>query len=185
MLGRNIICITLVILFILGTGAAHGQTTEFTYQGKLNDAGIAANGTYDLRFQLYDAAAGGNLLGTQDVPSVTVASGIFSVNLSFGSALFNGTDRFLAISVRSVGAPDYTLLTPRQKLTSTPYAIRSAEAGNALNATQADLAADASRLGGITANQFVVTTDPRMTDARDPLPGSNNYIRTGLSIQTT
>ena len=33
--------------------------TTFTYQGRLIDGGIAANGAYDLRFRLFDAATGG------------------------------------------------------------------------------------------------------------------------------
>ena len=32
--------------------------TTFTYQGRLIDGGIAANGAYDLRFKLFDAATG-------------------------------------------------------------------------------------------------------------------------------
>jgi hypothetical protein len=43
------------------SGAA--QATAFTYQGRLTDAGNPANGNYDLRFQLYDAPTGGNVIG--------------------------------------------------------------------------------------------------------------------------
>ena len=39
---------------------ANGQTTNFTYQGKLSDNSIAANGTYDIQFTLFDAGAGGS-----------------------------------------------------------------------------------------------------------------------------
>jgi hypothetical protein len=41
----------------------------------------------------------------------------------------------------------------------------------------ATTASNALNLGGVAAGQYVVTTDPRMADARNPLPGSTNYIR--------
>lgn len=167
-------------IIILLAFAAHAQTAEFTYQGKLSDNSIPANANYDLQFQLFDAALNGNLLGTQSLNDVVVANGIFTVKLNFGSQ-FNGVDRFLAISVKPAGGPAYTLLNPRQQITSAPYAIKSLNAQTAFNSLTADLAADSSRLGGISASQFV----DGLTDARDPLPGSNNYIRTGLSVQTT
>jgi hypothetical protein len=167
-----------IFLFLALSIFAPAQTTEYTYQGKLNDGSLAANGSYDFQFELYDAALGGNILGTQSIASVPVNNGIFTVRLNFGDQ-FNGTDRFLAISVRNAGGPTYTLLNPRQPITSAPYSIRSLTSGTALNATHADLAADSDRLGGVTADQFVVTTDARMTDARTPLPGSPNYVRTG------
>ena len=47
--------ILLMMLFmIVGTVVCHGQTTAFTYQGKLVDAGSPANGQYDLQFKLFD-----------------------------------------------------------------------------------------------------------------------------------
>jgi len=174
------VLITIILLFSISISA---QTTEFTYQGKLNDGSLPANGTYDFQFEFYDAVSGGNLLGTQSAASVLVNNGIFIVRLNFG-AQFNGTDRFLAISVRNAGGPTYTLLNPRQPISSAPYSIRSLQSGTALNATHADLAADSDRLGGITADQFVVTTDARMTDARTPLAGSPNYVQNTATQQS-
>jgi hypothetical protein len=63
------------------------------------------------------------------------------------------------------------MLTPNQPVTSAPYAVRS------LNATSADTALNATQLGGVAAGQFVQTNDPRMTDARNPLPNSPSYIQ--------
>jgi len=37
--------------------------TAITYQGKLSDAGNPANGSYDLKFTLYDAASAGGAVG--------------------------------------------------------------------------------------------------------------------------
>jgi len=39
--------------------SAFGQGTALTYQGRLNDGTNPANGSYDLRFGLYNAASGG------------------------------------------------------------------------------------------------------------------------------
>jgi hypothetical protein len=47
--------------------AALVQTTVFTYQGKLTDAGNPANGNYDLQFKLFDTRA----LGTGHAAGAT------------------------------------------------------------------------------------------------------------------
>jgi hypothetical protein len=55
---------------------------------------------------------------------VTVAGGLFTVALDFGSVALDGNARWLNIQVRyPSGAGVYTTLTPRQKLTGTPYAL--------------------------------------------------------------
>ena len=162
--------------------AAFGQTTSFVYQGKLQDAGVAANGTYQFQVKLYDAASGGNQIGetTVDLPA-TVTNGIFAVNLDFGAASFNGAARFLEIGVRLSGSGQpYTVLNPRQPVSSTPYAVKSLTATDADHATTAD---DTGALGGIPAAQYVITTDTRMTDARNPLPNSAYYIQNSLNQQ--
>jgi hypothetical protein len=61
-----------------------------------------------------------------------------------------------------------------------PYSVKSLNsetANTATNATTAATAANATQLGGVAANQYVVTTDPRMTDSRTPLSGSSDYIQ--------
>src|SRR5690606_10300057 len=40
------------------------QLPDFTYQGRLTQNGMPANGEYDLEFALYDAETGGNEIGT-------------------------------------------------------------------------------------------------------------------------
>ncbi len=125
--------------------AALGQvlTTAFTYQGELQNGGVAVDGQYDLRFRLYDAASGGTQWGTtQCVDNVQVVGGRFNVQLDFGSQ-FAGQQRFLDIQVRAdtglncANTTGYTLLTPRQSLTATPYASFAPAAGAAVTATNA------------------------------------------------
>lgn len=169
------------IAIILGLAvAAAAQTTSFVYQGKLQDGGIAANGTYQFEFRLFSAASGGNQIGPtiSNLPA-TVTNGIFAVNLDFGGNSFSdGAARYLEIGVRLNGSGQpYTLLTPRQAVTSTPFAVRSIFAGLAISSV------DSQNLGGIPAAQYVVTTDPRMSDSRNPLPNSPNYIQNTQSPQ--
>jgi len=62
---------------LLSPFAALGQTTAFTYQGRLTDSSMAANGSYDFQFALFDAPTSGTQQGTtQTVTGVTVASAI-------------------------------------------------------------------------------------------------------------
>ncbi len=132
--------LALTFALLLTAVIAFAQGTSFTHQGRLTDNGAAANGAYDLQFALFDALSAGAQQGAtitrDDVP---VTNGVFTVQLDFGATPFNGTARWLQISLRtgaSTGA--FTLLTPRQPLSATPYAIRSASAAAADNATQLD-----------------------------------------------
>lgn len=108
-----------------------GQTTGFTYQGRLTENSLAAIGTFQMKFALYDAAEAGNQIGTDlENPSVSVTSGTFTVHLDFGSA-FSGPDRYLEIRVRKTATDEYVTLTPRQMITSSPHAIRSISSASA------------------------------------------------------
>lgn len=173
-----------VLLIQFAVFTVYSQTTEFTYQGSLKDGASPANGNYDFEFRLYDAAAGGNQIGLTIVSrnNVAVTAGIFSVAIDFGVAppIFPGADRYLDIRVRSAGGGAFTLLAPRGRVSSSPYTIQSLNAATATNATTST---NALQLGGVAANQYVVTTDPRMTDARPPTAGSTNYIQNTAELQ--
>ncbi len=159
--------VTALLSLLLFAHTLFGQSTAFSYQGSLQNGASPTSGNHDFEFALFDSLVGGSQIGsTVSVNSVGVINGIFSVQIDFGAA-FPGAGRFLEIRVRAAGQPGFTTLTPRRPIDSSPYAIKS------LNA---DIAANATQLGGIAASQYVVTTDPRMTDARNPLPGSANYI---------
>ncbi|MDX2132898.1 MAG: hypothetical protein SFY69_12680 [Planctomycetota bacterium] len=135
------------VLCLAAASAAFAQslTTAFTYQGTLRDAGQPAGGSYDLRFRLFDSATDGLQQGatlcTNDAP---VVQGQFASVLDFG-AQYPGARRWLQIEVRpdvGTGCADdtgWTILTPRQELTLTPYAARALSAG---------VADDASNLNG-------------------------------------
>ncbi len=122
----------LAALLLNASAAAQAPLgTAFTYQGRLQDAGVPASGTYDLRFRLFDAASGGVQVGsTSCVDGVIPIDGLFNVSLDFGIAPFDGNARWLEIGVRSDATPGncnggsaYTVLTTRQPLTAVPYAM--------------------------------------------------------------
>lgn len=177
MLGKNLIATALFIVTLCF--AASAQTSEFSYQGKLNESSASANGLYDLSFRLCNSS--GSPIGSTLVKNdVQVTDGVFSVSLDFGAASFDGSPRLLEISVRpGASTGSYTTLAPMQPIASTPYSVRS------LNATTADTATNATQLAGVAANQFVQTGDPRMTDAREPLPNSASYIQNSTNAQAS
>ena len=120
----------------LATSLVHsvrGQTTEFTYQGKLTDNGNTPTGTYDFKFRLYDekGAPQGNEFARG---GVRVEKGVFSTKVNFGAApfIFSGSQgtveqRWLEIAVKETGQPDtsYVTLSPRTEVTPAPHAIYS------------------------------------------------------------
>jgi hypothetical protein len=176
----------LLIMIQMTAFAAYSQTTDFTYQGRLYDNSLPPTALYDFEFRLFDLQVGGTQQGpTLQAAAVQVTNGIFTLPLNFGNQ-FTGSPRFLNIAVRPAGPGAYTQLVPRQSITSTPYAIRSLNsasadtattATNATNATNATTATNALNLGGIAASQYVVTTDPRLSDTRNPTANSGFYIQ--------
>ena len=108
----------LLLLTVLAIEGAHGQASSFTYQGQLRQSGEPFTGMADLEFLLYDQLSGGTQIGsTQSVADWPVEDGLFQVELDFGAPAFDGSDRYLEVTVD--GAP----LIPRQKVTATPYAL--------------------------------------------------------------
>lgn len=173
---------TALVIGLVFALSAFSQTTEFTYQGKLVESAQPADGNYDFEFALFDALAGGNQIGTTITKTnVPVSEGVFSVKLDFGDQ-FPGGGRWLEIRVKQTTSGTFTTLNPRQSVASSPYAVKSL---NAENANLATTATNATQLGGIGSNQYVLTDDSRMTDARAPTAGSANYIQNSTSQQSS
>jgi hypothetical protein len=114
-----------LVLLLIGVSSVSAQTTEFVYQGQLQNSGVPANGNFDFEFLLFDALTGGAQVGsTLTRSAVVVANGTFAVRLDFGSN-FPGANRFIEIHVRQTGGGGFTPLSPRNQILSAPYAIRS------------------------------------------------------------
>ena len=91
--------------------------SAFTYQGRLRQGTQAAQGTFDLKFRLYDAATEGTQIGPElSFPSSDVEDGFFTVDLDFGP-VHAGSMRWLEVQIND------TVLTPRQSLRPTPTAL--------------------------------------------------------------
>ena len=111
----------LALSFAGGLWSGYAQGTSFTYQGRLNDSGSAANGNYDMQFYLRDAPTDGNPVGpTNTLALLPVSNGLFTASLNFGG-VFDGNPRYLEIGVRTNGSmAAYATLSPRQLLTPAP-----------------------------------------------------------------
>jgi len=95
------------------------EAFPITYQGVLRNAGVPANGAHSITVQLTDSANGGVLLDSVNFPAVNVTEGLFTLQFEFDDALFNGADRWMTIVINGQS------LSPRQRVTYAPYAIRA------------------------------------------------------------
>jgi hypothetical protein len=139
------------------TDAANAVGAPITYQGRLNQNGVAANGSFDLRFTLYDTLAGGNVVGSPVIVSNTpVAGGVFTVTLDFGAAVWNGASYGMQIAVRPVNTVDFVPLSPLQPITPAPYALYS-KAGVATSLSCAGCVASASLASGAVTKDKIAT----------------------------
>jgi len=104
----------------------------FTYQGRLNDSAALASGVYDLRFAIFSMASGGLPISSVLTNAATpVSNGLFTVTLNFGHGLFDGDQRWLEVAVRTNGAGEFSVLSPRQEITSAPKALYAIQAESA------------------------------------------------------
>lgn len=104
------------------------SSAAFTYQGRLTDNGTPASGIYEIQARLLNDQS--QQIGTVNTVTAECVDGNFVAEFDFGPAPFDGTDRFLELSIRPQGSTDpFVLLTPDTKLTAAPVAA-FALAGN-------------------------------------------------------
>ena len=117
---------------LISPALAHAQgapSTAFSYQGRLEDAGLPATGLYDFTFNVFDVDVDGvALAGPLPLDAVVVSNGLFTVALDFGAGVFTGPGRWLEIAVRTNGVGDPAVLAPRTPLLPTPYSIFAGQA---------------------------------------------------------
>jgi hypothetical protein len=108
------------------------SSTAFNYQGELFNAGTANQADTDFRFRLFsDSVRSDSQIGLAQKATILAtefSGGRFSVELDFGLDAFDGTQRWLEISIRqpATGVDNdlgFTVLTPRQRLLNTPSSI--------------------------------------------------------------
>jgi N-acetylneuraminic acid mutarotase len=153
------LCLLLGLL-ALGTAAfAAPLGSAFTFQGSLHESGQPANGTYEFEFVLFDAATGGSGLGPVNTrEEIAVTNGLFTVQLDFGPAAFDGNARWLEISVKNDLTGAAGILSPRTPISPTPYALMAADVkdGAISGAKLADGAVSGSKVaqGSIGSGQI-------------------------------
>jgi len=112
------------LLYTLAAAPAFAQTpagTAFTYQGRLTENGVPANGAYDLRFRMFDTATGGTPIGAEWLVGASqVSEGLITTIVDFGSDAITGAARWMEIAVRDAGAVQYVTLSPRQPIMPAP-----------------------------------------------------------------
>jgi len=135
---RHLFCVLLILLWSLPARPL-GITPKMSYSARLqnNQSGQALNGSYDVCFTLYETGSGGAPASpTMVSPGVQVSNGLFRTEIDFGSNTFNGTAYWLEVGVRTNDTnTSFTILSPRQELTATPYASYAPAAGTASVAT--------------------------------------------------
>ena len=171
--------------------SAHGNGlgTSFNWQGRLNDNGAPANGTYDFRFALCDAASDGNQIGTTlSKPATKVSGGLFTASLDFGADAFDGNARWLEVGVRTNGSSSsFVTLSPRHRLAPVPYALYASNAATAVTAVMATTATTVANNAvsetGIASGQVVKSLNG-LHDAVMLKAGANMSLTTDGSTLT-
>jgi len=109
-------------LVILASIASAEIPRVISYQGRISDGegNPVTDGTYTMRFRIYDAATGGNLEWDSGVQSIVLDGGIFNVLL--GDAGQPALDMEFAEEYWLVVTFDGVNQLPRQRLTSVGYA---------------------------------------------------------------
>jgi hypothetical protein len=131
---RSLFALAIFLSFSGTPSKASAQgVTAFTYQGQLHDSATNANGNYAMIFKLYNGASGGSQVGGAITNLVTLANGLFTVNLDFGAGAFDGSSRWLEIAVGSTNGGNFVTssetLSPRVPVLPAPYALYANAAG--------------------------------------------------------
>ncbi len=180
-----------------------------SYQGMVTGSGgVPVSGTHNMTFALYGTASGGTPLWSETQP-VSVANGVYGVTLGavtpVPATAFAADSLYLGVAVDADAE-----MSPRQRITSVGYAYRAGTADGYAGPPLADpqiasaaswngklssvaaasplsgAGTPASPLGiavGAAAGTVAAGNDPRLSDARTPLPGSSYYIQNGTTPQ--
>src|SRR6267142_2786167 len=97
---RNELMRLLVVMMFITAGIECVQSAPLTYQGRLQEGGKAVSGTYDFQFRLAKTENGYVGPGVF-LEGVTVTNGLFTVLLDFGTSVFDGSNLWLEIGVRT------------------------------------------------------------------------------------
>lgn len=161
--------------------AVFGQGTAFTYQGRLNANGAAANGSYDVAFTLFATNVTGTAIaGPVTNAAVGVSNGLFTTTVDFGVA-FVGESNWLEIAVSTNGANAFNTLSPRQQLTPVPYALMAANVSGQVSLAQLPSSLVTNGASGVTISGTFSGNGAGVTN----VPGTIPTLRVAATTVTT
>jgi hypothetical protein len=135
------------------------------FQGRLAkpDGTPVTNGTYSIRFSLWDAASGGTEKWNQTINNVAVTNGSFAVLLNANTAGLFNSNLYLEIKI-GTDAP----LTPRQQMVSVAYAMKANTVPDD-TITAAKLLSDIGSLNKVSGGVMTATSGNIMINANSTL----------------
>jgi len=104
---------------------------------------------------------------------VPVTNGLYTVPLDFGSGVFNGSNYWLQISVRTNGGDAFTVLSPAQPITHTPYSIFANGASNLLGQLPAGQVSGTLGNGQLANSSITVNAGPGLAGGGPASLGSS------------
>jgi len=178
---KQVLLLALLALFTLhfALPIASAQGTAFTYQGQLQNNGSRATGSYDLTFAVFTDSNGVNQVGgTLTNTAAGITNGLFTVVLDFGPGIFTGPPLWLQIGVETNGGVGvFTLLTPLQPLTPTPYAIYAENSASVNNASIS--ASQLNTVGAPASGQVLAYNGASLVWSNQAAGGGNSWSLTG------
>lgn len=120
------LAVVLSLVSAISCAVCEDMGTAFTYQGKLSDSTgqPVPDGSRVVLFSLFDDATPGapdTQIGATLNRTVSTTAGVFTADLDFGASAFNtGQARWLEVATGG------STLTPRIRVTPTPYSLYSA-----------------------------------------------------------
>ncbi len=159
---RLTLCVALAAAIGMGLGASSALADSFTYHGSLQDAGKAANGSYDMQLTLYSAQTGGHVVaGPLTLFAVTVKNGNFVTNVDFGPMAALASQGWVDVKVKPASGGSFVALDNRSPVAAPDSACPGSWAldGNAGNPAgsylgTADLNPLVFEVNGVSAGLF-------------------------------
>ena len=196
-LAAPFVCL-LAVCFSYSPSVSAAQTIPYkmNFQGRLTDSSGTpkADGTYNMKFRIYDASTGGTLVWSEErsvfgSSGVSLVNGLFSTQLGDVSALdpadFTDPDLYFEIELPTPatatcatnGCAVYTegAMTPRNKLASSAYA---------LNADTID-GIDSANIGQLDANNVWTGTNQVKLNSATAFNVQNASSQDAFNIDTS
>lgn len=150
---------TAAALWLSGVTTLQAQA-NLSVQGTIQnfDGSAVDNGSYDVIFKLYTTESGGTAVWSE-TQSVNVVGGVYSVLLGSANPLTAAFDQTYYLGITLPGGPE---LTPRSRLTSSPYALSLIGQDNKFPSTGPVGAGTASPTAGYQLHVKAATGDGKL-----------------------